>query len=120
MLPSSPPRPPSSALTPRHTPPAPGRLRDPGAALRAWQCRRVPSGAGPGSAHGPRRARRSVLGPRAHLHAQVGQAGLQPGLQRQQESGGGRAARRVAEAELGRDLGQVRAEVQRTPHLLQH
>lgn len=82
---------------------------------------------GPGSTRGraaasPRGAGRRPplpLAARAHLHAQVGQAGLQAGLQRQQEGGGGRAARRVGQAELGRDLGQVGAEVHGAPRLLQ-
>lgn len=45
--------------------PIPGRPRDPGAALRTRQCRRVPAGAGPGSARGPPGAALGARSPRS-------------------------------------------------------
>lgn len=107
-----------------------GSARGAAGAGSAALCLRVPAGGGaraapeavPRSAPPSRGAGRRPplpLAARAHLHAQVGQAGLQAGLQRQQEGGGGCAARRVGEAELGRDLGQVGAEVHGAPRFLQ-
>lgn len=62
-------------------------LRAAGPGQRPRPCRGLPPSP-PGAGHRPPL-------PPAHLHAQVGQAGLQAGLQRQKEGGGGRAARRV-------------------------